>query len=444
MTQKPNELNQDKLYLGVIGRPILQSLSPIIHSTALEHIGRKGAFLRIAATSIEEGVLTARQIGLRGFNVTAPFKEDAWKESKVLDEDAQHSKAVNAILLGESLSGFNTDIFGILESLGLYRSRVEGKTALVIGAGGAAKAAVSALKQVGCRVFITNRTEERAEVIANEFGVHTVKFKEAEDILKVTDYIVNTVVWPDVLFKLDNVQSHTLILDAIYAKETPLSQALSSNPNYISGKNWLLHQGLRAFEIFSGHKLTELQFTEVRKKLESIQRSAAPTISLIGMMGSGKSSVASSLGAILSRDIVNLDDIVEQIAGCSIPQLVKEKGELAFREIESEALEKALKSKPRVLSCGGGIIGTERNRHLLSTQTTPVWLWATKEELAKRLVRFQNRPLLHGHDLLTRVGQLLEDRFYDYAKTCELVVQTGDKTPSEIAKQVAFEVSNAF
>jgi len=432
------------IYLGVIGKPIIQSLSPIIHETAFEQLGLNGAYLRLAVDSIQEALACAQEMGLGGINVTAPFKEDVLSEVKISDRDVIQVAAANTIVIGDTTSAYNTDLYGILESLGLSQKRADGKTALLIGAGGAAKAAAHALKQIGCRVFICNRTAEKADQAAAALGINAINFEDAALLLKNTDYLINTVFTTEEILKLEHLQNHTLVLDAIYAKQTPFSKSCQNNPNYIDGKTWLLHQGIKALEIFTGQKLNSSQQTVIRNRLFSETKSKPQTISLIGMMGSGKTSVSVSLGSIFGKEAVDLDEVIEKRAGCTIAKLVTDKGEEVFRKLESECLAEVLVTAPKILSCGGGIVGSQHNRELLAELTTPIWLWASVEELTKRLSKFSNRPLFFGHDLPTRIDELLEQRFSHYAKLSELVVPTVGKTTTEIAKRIAFETFSYF
>ena len=435
----------NSVYLGVVGRPIIQSLSPLIHEMVLKFVAKQGAYLRLAVESLDEAISVSEQMGLRGINVTAPFKEQSQETLTGADKLVLESGALNTIIFDDPIRATNTDIYGVQRALGLSpgQNRADGKTALIIGAGGAARATVYALKSIGCRVFITNRTIEKAEEIALTFGCKAISFEESADLLKVADYIINAVFSHQELISLDYLQPNTLILDAIYARETPLSLALRGNPNYISGKEWLIHQGIRAAGLFLGCSLTEEQIGEIHTAIDIADRRIPSTISLIGMMGSGKSSVLDSLRSVFGRDVVDLDQVIEEQAGMSILRLCEEKGEPTFRALEAECLERILLLKPKVLACGGGVLGKEENKLLLSAQSLPVWLWASKEELAKRLQRFSNRPLLAGYDLQERLGHLLEERFHDYASVSELVVPTDGKMPTEIARRIAFEVASA-
>lgn len=430
------------VYFGVIGKPIIQSLSPIIHKEALRLAGLNGTYLRLAVDSLKEALVCAKEMGLKGLNITSPFKEEVLSEELNFNREVVQVGAANTLVFGEQTWAYNTDLFGVLQSLGLSEERSDGKTALIIGAGGAAKAAAYALKTNGCRVFVCNRSIEKAQNLATQLGINPISNEDAALLLKNTDYLVNTVFATESLVDLTHLQSHTLILDAIYAKQTSFSECCSKHLNYIDGKTWLFNQGIKAFELFTGFKTSPSQASEIRGSLFSEVKSPPRTISLIGMMGSGKSSVGSSLSSILGDEFVDLDDVVEQVAGCTIAKLISEQGEETFRQLESQCLEQVLANAPRVLSCGGGIIGSATNRALLQEQTIPVWLWASKEELSKRLVRFNHRPLLLGQDLPSRVSDLVDQRFAQYAEVSQLVVTTKDKTITEIAKRIAFEVIN--
>ena len=360
------------------------------------------------------------------------------------DENALKIGAINTLLFSQTTIGSNCDIYGVQAAFGLdpISKRADGKTALIVGAGGAARAAAFALKQVGCRIFITNRSLERAEEIATLVHGKALTFVEASDVLKVVDYLVNTVSTEDELIDLKHLKIRTRVLDAIYAKKTHFSSHLEGSEQLTDGREWLLHQALKAFEIFTNCKLSGEQTEIVKQKLYSVKRTIPRAICLIGMMGSGKNSVANSLGATLGEEVVDLDQLIEDEAGMTISKLIEQKGEQTFRDLESSCLEKVLENPPRILSCGGGILLSEFRQKIIREKTLPVWLWASIPELSKRLQRFGNRPLLTGHDLIPRLEELLNERFFDYANISEIVIPTDDKNPTTIANRIAYEVVN--
>ena len=137
---------------AVTGNPILHSKSPQMFNAAFQELGIDAVYSRLAATSAEEAIACARAIGIQGLNVTAPFKEDVRGYLDTVDESANKINAVNTITLdseSHELKGYNTDHFGVVAAIEGHGISLEGKKAVVLGAGGAGRAAVYALENAG-------------------------------------------------------------------------------------------------------------------------------------------------------------------------------------------------------------------------------------------------------------------------------------------------------
>src|SRR5690606_20592894 len=134
------------------------------------------------------------------------------------------------------------------------------------------------------------------------------------------------------------------------------------------------------------------------------------SIALVGLSGSGKSSVGRMLHARLGLPLLDTDAIVVQQAGCEIAQIFAEHGEPYFRDMETAALEQALGQLPAIIATGGGIVLREHNRELLRHNTLVVWLDASTETIVARLTAHdEERPLLQG-DMAERVSKQREAR----------------------------------
>ena len=154
------------------GKPIMQSASPQMHNAGFAACGVHAIYTRLAADSMEDALQTARQIGMSGLNVTAPFKESACQLSDALSADAKATGAVNTLLIAKNgkTHGFNTDVEGVQKALAAAGVRLKGANAVVLGAGGAARAAAYALCKSGASVAVANRTAKKAKEIASLFG----------------------------------------------------------------------------------------------------------------------------------------------------------------------------------------------------------------------------------------------------------------------------------
>jgi shikimate dehydrogenase len=159
---------QRHLY-GLFGDPVAHSLSPLIHAAAFAELSPEAAYLpfRIPSGRLAEAVAAARLLGIRGLNVTTPHKETIPSLLDDLDGDVDAIGAVNVVARrGERLVGFNTDMGAVRTAVEERGIALAGRPVLVLGAGGAARAAAHALASLGAEVRIHNRSAARAEALA--------------------------------------------------------------------------------------------------------------------------------------------------------------------------------------------------------------------------------------------------------------------------------------
>jgi shikimate kinase len=162
-------------------------------------------------------------------------------------------------------------------------------------------------------------------------------------------------------------------------------------------------------------------------------------VTLIGMMGAGKSSVAPLLASRLGREVIEVDELIENQEGMPIGEIFIAKGEAYFRRVERELIAELIKQKPAVLSLGGGAFMWEQTRELLLKETAVVYLSATVEVLVSRLQASPSgvRPLLNvpGGDLTQLVRDLLERRG-GYYGLAHYRVETGSHSPDDVARTI--------
>ena len=149
------------------------------------------------------------------------------------------------------------------------------------------------------------------------------------------------------------------------------------------------------------------------------------TIALVGLMGSGKSTVGRRLAAVLGRPFADSDAEIEVAAGRSVSDIFAELGEPAFRDGERRVIARLLAGTPQVLATGGGAFAQADTRALLLAQATVVWLKCDLLVLARRVARKDTRPLLHGRDPLEVLQAQAEARHPLYAQAHH-VVETGE------------------
>jgi len=249
---------------GVIGWPVSHSLSPLLHNYWLKKYNIKGEYKAypVEPENLPEFIDKLRDdSNFRGINVTIPHKEAVVDFLDSVDEIAKEIGAVNTIINNNGeLLGTNTDAYGFAENI---RSHLTGnKKAVVLGAGGAAKAVIFALKQQGfSQIIITNRTLERAEalssVISHRLSVSDWKIRS--EILKDSDLLVNTTSLgmtgkENLDIDLLLLPKTALVTDIVYNPITTplLAQAQKRGNPTIDGLGMLLFQAVPAFEAFFG------------------------------------------------------------------------------------------------------------------------------------------------------------------------------------------------
>ncbi|MCP3472298.1 shikimate dehydrogenase [Bradyrhizobium sp. CCGUVB1N3] len=253
---------------GVIGMPVAHSRSPVIHNYWLNAHGIRGVYVPLAVQPerLKDALPGLVALGFRGCNVTMPHKQTAMALLSRVNDTARRIGAVNTIVVEEdgTLSGFNNDGNGFVQSLRDARTdwRADEGPILLLGAGGASRAVVVALLENGAReILIANRTADKAEALAKEFGAYLRTVAWAERSAAVADkaLVVNCtdrgMVGKDALeIDLSRLKPSTLVADLIYTPlETPfLAEAGARGCKTVNGLGLLLNQARLAFKAWFG------------------------------------------------------------------------------------------------------------------------------------------------------------------------------------------------
>ena len=254
--------------VGLIGWPVEHSISPAMHNAAFRALGMDDEWeydtMAIPPDIGHMGVREPMRHGYIGVNVTVPHKETAMKYVRP-DDLARAVGAVNTVRFTDML-GTNTDVTGFIGDLKAHDVALDGINALVLGAGGAARAAVFGLKRAGANVMVVNRTRERAAQMLTDLtmsaGVKDVQLKTLDEAVEGSlDLIVNATsagMWPHVdaspwITGVPFPQGVT-VYDMVYrpAKTTLMGQCEAAGGRAIGGLGMLVRQGAAAFEVFTG------------------------------------------------------------------------------------------------------------------------------------------------------------------------------------------------
>ncbi len=252
---------------GVMGWPVAHSKSPRLHGFWLRQHAIDGAYLPLPVRpeAFAAALRSLADLGFRGVNVTVPHKTAALAVCSQIDDVARRIGAVNTIVMSDGrIAGSNSDAFGFLENLraGAPAWRAGAAPAVVLGAGGAARAVVAALGDAGApEIRLLNRTRSRAEALAKDLGgpIQVADWSDRHDLLAEAGLLVNTTSLgmagqPPLELDLAALPIAALVTDAVYAPlETDLlAEARARGNPLVDGLGMLLHQARPGFEAWFG------------------------------------------------------------------------------------------------------------------------------------------------------------------------------------------------
>lgn len=256
---------------GLVGHPVSHSKSPVIHGHWIKQYGLNGSYelVDLSCEGLAAGIQSLKDSGFKGFNVTVPHKVDVMALCDHVDDVAQIVGAVNTVTIKDgTLHGTNTDVFGFIENLKAHAPDFDftAGPAVVLGAGGAARAVVQGLLQEGVpEIWLSNRTPEKADALIasasqkdriKRLGWNSVESAEA---LSQANLVVNTTSLgmtgkPALTLSLEGLSPRALVHDIVYAPLlTPLLlEAQARGNRIVTGIGMLLHQARPGFALWHG------------------------------------------------------------------------------------------------------------------------------------------------------------------------------------------------
>ncbi|MTH97429.1 shikimate dehydrogenase [Roseibium sp. RKSG952] len=253
---------------GVIGHPIAHSRSPKLHGHWLRTYGLQGHYIPmdVASADLETVLRTLPKAGFVGANVTVPHKEAALRLADHVSDRASVIGAANTLVFRDdgSIHADNTDGYGFMENLrsGAPDWNPKDGPAVVLGAGGAARAVLCALADAGVpEILLTNRTRTRADHLKEEFGqrITVVDWVQAGNVIENAELVVNTTSLgmqgqPELRVPMDGLQPGTVVTDLVYAplKTRLLQTAEEAGCTTVDGLGMLLYQAVPGFERWFG------------------------------------------------------------------------------------------------------------------------------------------------------------------------------------------------
>ena len=382
---------------GLLGGKLGHSYSPQIHSQLGDYS------YELFEKKPEELEDFLKNGDFRGLNVTIPYKKDVIPYLDELSPRAKRIGAVNTIVRREdgSLIGHNTDYFGFEMMVRASGLSIAGKKVLVLGSGGASMPVVAALTEQGANVIVISRSGENNY---NNLHLH----RDASVIVNTTPVGM----YPNVgKSPLDLEQFPKLegVLDIIFnpARTQLLLDAEEKGLVAMNGLLMLVAQAKESAEWFTGKAIPD----DVISAIHASLRRQMENIVLIGMPGSGKSTVGMILAEKLEKKFVDADTYLTQKAGRSIPDIFASGGEAGFRALETETLAELGKQSGLVIATGGGCVTQERNYPLIHQNGT---IFCLDRDLNK--LPTDGRPLSQANKLqdMYRVRKPLYEAFADF------------------------------
>ncbi len=413
-------------FYGLIGEKLGHSLSEPIHRMFFEMMGIEGAYKLVEIPRERLGELggAMRLLGVRGMNVTIPYKQAIMAQLDAVDDMARRVGAVNTMLLRDGkISGHNTDVEGLRALMVRHQIPVQGAVAVILGTGGVSRAALEVLLSGGAKTIYYVSRDKAGKSVPDE-RVICVDYQDLEELSG--DILINCT--PVGMFpkadacpvKREIIARFEHLVDTIYnpLETVFLKIGRELGKNTCNGLYMLVAQAMAAQAIWQGQavpgEVTERIYQRLRDQMEPVRR-----VFLIGMMGCGKTTLGRALAERLKLDFVDMDDEIVRMSGRTIPELF-EQGETVFREWESRACEGLSWRKNLVVAAGGGAPLNARTLRAMKSNGGLVLYNDRPVERIARDIDASCRPLLA--DGPEKLYELAKTRAPRYAEAADLTV----------------------
>ena len=382
---------------GLLGKKLGHSLSPQIHSLFGDYP------YELYCHEKNELDDFFADTTLKAFNVTVPYKIEAFKRCTTISDTARKIGSVNTVVRNDdgTLFGDNTDYFGFSRMAKKYGADFNGKKVLVLGSGGASLSVRAVAQDEGAReiIVVSRSGENNYDNLDRHYDA---------------DIIVNTTpvgMYPhngERLIDLSKFTAVTCVLDLIY---NPMKTQLLFDADELSipngnGLYMLVAQGLRSAELFLDQKFDD---SIIDKAYNTLKRDET-NIVLVGMPGCGKTTVGKILAKKLSKKVIDTDDEIVKKLNRPIPKVFAEKGEEFFRGVETEVVREQGKLLGSVIATGGGAVLKKENRDALKQNGTVIYLDRDISILAT-----DGRPLSKDAEALKKIYDIRKPIYESFA-----------------------------
>jgi shikimate dehydrogenase len=395
---------------GLIGEKLSHSHSPLIH----QMLGNYG--YELISLSPPELETFFRDNCLRGFNVTIPYKKTVIPYCKELHGPAEKTGCVNTVVRDRNgaYHGYNTDYPGFLYMCRRAGINLKNKKVLVLGSGGTSLTVSAVAADEGAGEIIT---------VSRSGGINYDNIHSHKNV----DIIINTTpvgMYPgngESLVDPGDFPNCSGVIDVIYnpLKTRLVMRAEAMGIPCSGGLPMLIAQAKYASEIFTGSVIDDSRIEEILTKLYKL----ICNVILIGMPGSGKTEVGKLVAKALGREFIDIDSMIVESTGMSIPEIFEKCGENRFRELEADVIGETGKLSGKVIATGGGSVLLEENRLNLSQNGLVFFL---KRDLD--MLYTEGRPLSKSPEALREMYRIREPLYLEMCdaetNSCSSLEQT--------------------
>lgn len=432
----PTITDQTRVF-GVVGTQVQHSHSPAIHNAWLRDSNADAVYLPLVTDDWADFERVSSELPIHGASVTIPFKDHALRSSAHVHSAAEAIGAANTIWKSDNRTqAGNTDAAGFAADLERYG--IDPQRALVLGAGGASRAVVYALKSMGTEVSVWTRDDAKCQVFCDITGARPWSVGDNGTF----DLVVNATPCGmagslEGAMALDRASLEPVLVtgawiyDLVYSpRETKLIQmARAAGFRACNGFGMLLFQAAEQARRF-GYRPT------MPRRWPVLGRH----VWLVGYRASGKTTVSKWLADMLGVAAIDTDSELEHQfdttirdwIGAPTPEKWKE-----FRTREREVVARVSQQSPAIIATGGGVVETEAAVSAMRESGTVVWLRADIATLQARLTADTTRPSLTSDDVANEVAEVLGRRTPLYRAACDIEIDTGNLS-------TAFHVASAI
>ncbi|MCK4551723.1 MAG: hypothetical protein KAU02_02315 [Tenericutes bacterium] len=400
----------------LIGKKLSHSFSKQIH-----HLFGNTKYDLCEVNSLSDFV---KNHNYKGFNITNPYKTEVISLLDELDPIAKETQSVNTVIRRDNkLIGYNTDYYGLKETLNYNQVNIKGKDVLILGNGSVSKTVFKLLTDLKANSIVKLCRTIRGQ---NEY-----LFKDYKNY---TDYdiLINTTtvgMYPNndtcSLLSLTDFSKLDVVIDLIYnpLRTALLIEAEKLNIKIINGLQMLVMQAKKAHEIFHNIEIPKNLANKIYKKTFNNY----VNLVFVGLPLSGKTKYAKTIGKYLSKTVIDVDQCIEKTEGKSVSDIFLDKGEAAFRLMEHDSVIKIYKDHVLAVSTGGGLIENDKAMDLLKQNGLVVFLNKNPKDIARKNI--YNRPLLIDPNAIFAIAKR---RVPLYIKYSDFVININGSTEYHI------------